>query len=524
MEFNVVVEQLAADAAIGIAPDTDLIADTRHALAAFMNARAVRQQPLDRQAVVVDELRARLREVTNQEATLIVRDADGDQQLDLLVALPLSGLPAFVVRHQPDGFVGYQAPRPAGWATNGPVTFERVEDLNADGIPEIVLTSRILTHNAAHTLVSIARWNGEAFALLLQTGIRGRSDPAGWEFVEQKERQVLVTRCPARGVYDDDRLPHLTLTRVFDWEDGGLVLTQVVLDPPETLRQQVNSAEAAFRQGRLERALAAFRAIPDTAGMVDTADLSVETDTVAVDWRAYAQFRIGELEAIRGNAEAARTAMQRVQAAGSTIGPLATAFLDGYSADDPVRALANLQHVNLAERMQAPDANLGFPMNARDILYPGAVVAAHLNAVPDAARGSGEVLTTSLRDLGLDAAGSAIVDLDGDRHPEVITVINEQVGSDVAVGGQIQTLWLVSRKGGEWWAQPLESAPEVVLTATVPAPEQGRRAVIYQLSNGFARAAAIGWDGSQVQRYDAPDGDELAPQLDSDAMFDCQVP
>ncbi len=519
IDFDSLFQQLSAQAARETYSRPILAQDVQQALAAFLNARADRRLSITRQTVVLDELQTLLNWSPTQEPKITISDADGDDRLDVLVTLPTAGLPGFIIRNQPDGFAGYQVPTPALVARDALVSFERVADLDGDGQPEIAVTTQSVGASAVNTLVTIARWDGEGFNPLFKTGISDWAGPAGWEFVSEGETVALVTTCPALGPYDHKLLPHPTLTRTFRWEAGNLILSTVSLDPPATVRQQVNVAESAFRQGRLDQALAAYIRAAEDPNLAD------EPGTAQVAWRAYARFRIGEIEALRGSVDAARQAMEQAKAAGPALSVLAAAFLDGYSNGDAARALAALQRTELAELLYFDEGgNLGPPMEAGDLLYPGLAVAAYLNAHPDAGHGSGEVLTNMLRDLSLDVASSAIVDLDGDGQSEVIVVLNQSVPKEVAPSGQRQSMWLLTRGNAGWWPQEIETGPHLMMTETVPAPEDGRRVVVYvRDSNDSPRRAAIGWDGTQTLRYNLPDGASLV-RVAGDDLFECKIP
>jgi hypothetical protein len=293
-----------------------------------------------------------------------------------------------------------------------------------------------------------------------------------------------------------------------------------VTTPPETVRQQINTAESIFRKGELERALIAYRRAIEDAG------LEQEPATSQVAWRTYAQFRIGEIDAMRGNAEGARAAMTKVKEAGSALGDLATAFLEGFANGNVSRGLATVQRVNLHEQFYFENSgNLGFPMDASGVLFPGLAVAAYLNANPDVSQGSGEDLTGKLRDVGLNVASSATVDLAGDGHPEVVVVLSQAVPKELAPDGQLQSLWLVTRSEAGWWAREIETQSGLVLTDTRPIPEDGRRAVVYQRPENMSpRLAAISWDGAQVLHFTLPDGEELVPASPNSDPFQCTIP
>ncbi|MFQ5343219.1 MAG: tol-pal system YbgF family protein [Anaerolineae bacterium] len=520
IDFNAVFRQLARQ--LGQTPfvESSIIEDSQRALAAYLNTRADRRLSLDHQPAVIDELRGVLDSLPTPTSDVTISDADGDGRLDVLVSIPAAGLPGFVIRDLPEGFVGYQVPEAGDTITDGPIAFERVDDLDGDGVPEIVQTTQIVGASAMNTLITISRWDGQGFKTLLQTGISDWAGAADWELVEGDRSADLVTTCSAVGPYDHKLLPHPRLTRTYRWQAGTLILDQTRVSAPTTVREQVNAAESAFRKGQLDQAQAAYlRAVQD-------ATLAQESETEQVDWRAYAEFRIGELEALRGNASAAQEAMARVAKTDPSLSEMATAFLEGYGNGDAASGLAMVQHVNLHEQFYFENAgNLGFPMDAAGVLYPGLAIAAYLNTHPDAGRGSGEALTGLLRDLALDVASSAIVDLDGNGQMEVLVVLNQAVPQEMSPDGQTQTLWLITWDEAGWWPQPIETASRLMLTETMPMPEDGRRAVVYQRPDSASpRQAAVSWDGVQVLHYNLPGGEEPVPVAGNADPFQCTIP
>ncbi len=520
IDFNAVFRQLARQ--LGQTPlvEPSMVEDSRRALAAYLNTRADRRLSLDHQPAVIDELRGVLDSLPTPTSDVTISDADGDGRLDVLVSIPAAGLPGFVIRDLPEGFVGYPVPEAGATPADGPIAFERVDDLDGDGVPEIVQTTQTAGASAMNTLITISRWDGQDFKTLLQTGISDWAGAADWKLVEGDGSADLVTTCAAVGPYDHKLPPHPRLTRTYRWQAGTLILDQTALDTPVTVRQQINVAESAFRKGQLDQALAAYsRAVENTA-------LAQEPETEQVDWPAYAEFRVGEIEALRGNASAAQEAMARVTEAGPSLSEMATAFLEGYGDGDVASGLAMVQHVNLHERFYFENGgNLGFPMDAAGVLYSGLAVAAYLNTHPDAGSGSGQSLTGLLRDLGLNVASSAIVDLDGDGRMEVIVVLNQVVPQEMSPDGQTQTLWLITWDEAGWWPQPIETASRLMLTETMPMPEDGRRAVVYQRpDNTSPRQAAVSWNGDQILRYNLPDGEEPVPVAGNADPFQCTIP
>jgi len=165
------------------------------------------------------------------------------------------------------------------------------------------------------------------------------------------------------------------------------------------------------------------------------------------DWRAYAAFRRAETLLLLGRSDDGLSAMEAVATdmEGDLLGDLARAFLQGYgSGEDPdavARGVAAMQRGDLyAHLYYERGGALRFPMEASGILYPGAGMAAYLNAHPDLA-GDLPALRAGLAEIGFHVGG-VLADENGD-----LSIIIPLPNRSYAYG---QDSWVLAADGGRW--------------------------------------------------------------------------
>lgn len=412
-------------------------------------------------------------------------DLDGDGWPELLLPIDFYGTPAFVFRHEGEGYVPYQIPsQPLRQA--GQPEIQRVEDINADGVPEIVLTYVRPGTGSVTVRLYIVQWAGEDFATLLAVRMDNWLSRPDWKLEPgPSEALDVVVRCLTFGVYDAKPLAHQQQTRTFRWTGSAYTLASDEIDPPWTRRQQVNAAEAAFQRGDYAGAITAYQKAAEDES------LSEEARTRA-DWRAYATFRLGQVYALLSQADQAQQALSTAQQAGPPLDSLATAFLAAYQDGDAAAAWAALQQTDLYGKVEKGEAgNLGAPVDPFMVLYPGVAVAAYLSGDESRVDAGAEALTSAMQDLGLSLPQTRVADVDGDEAPEVVFII--------AANGQ-QSAWVADRQGDQWEPHLLTRATEVHLEEIVPIPDQPLSALVFRLpeERGFPQPTVMAWDGQQA--------------------------
>jgi len=445
---------------------------------AYLNTRLDPGQSLAQQQARLDELAGLLKLDDGFRPRLAVADADGDGQGDLLLSLGFAfgGTPALVFRRQEGRYAAFRLPtlapgqEPSYIVAHGRGQIERVADLNGDGRPEVVVTYEILGASSTITEVHVTRWDGQGFRSLFTTSVSDWGGAGEWELVPRAGQYDLRTTCVVFGAYDHKLMPHPTLTMIYRWAGDTYVLASSQLTPPTTHRQQVNLGEAAFARGDYRQAIAEYqKAINDP---------HLKSDEMGVpepDWPGYAWFRLGECYALLSEEAPARAALEKARQAGSTLGELATTFLEAYqNPDGAVKGLAAVLRSDLLSKLNTDQAgNLSF-IDALTLSAPQTAFATYFTAHSEAASLPLEALTRSLQAVGLPFQQVVAADLDGDGQREVALSLTI---------GRHQRLLLVIPEAGRWRARFVSLG--VSIEEVVAIPGTNKQALLVRLPAGF---------------------------------------
>lgn len=366
-------------------------------------------------------------------------DLTGDDRPDTVLYIPLMGLPLFLFTPQ-DG-----DPRPAGHLlppdldaiqTDFPVLETEmgvdlpgvdIRDLTGDGSPEVLFSTIGAGGSSSRLLPRFYRWHEGSFHLVFSATLvnwAGESrlalepDPTG-----EGRTQIVLTYPQLYGQGFDHKLAnHPAGRQVWRWSPGAgrYVAAEQSVDlessgwgpemPPtveDRLRWLTNEAEDLFRSGEYEQAVRGYDAVLALAREEDWQPGEGEGN-----WPALAAFRRAEALLLGGNDGNGLEEMAAVAEAyaDDLLGDLARAFLAGYaSAGGPeaaARGVAAMQDVPLWDHFyyEEPGA-LRFPMDAAGILYPGAGLAAYLQAHP------GLAADPAALKAGLTEAGYEVLDV-----------------------------------------------------------------------------------------------------------------
>lgn len=146
--------------------------------------------------------------------------------------------------------------------------FEMPEDMNLDGIPEIVVNIMHGTNNANHT-ISVYEWDGSQFIPILQSNdsfdkeVIPYAEVYGATKIEIKDSDgngtlelVLTSNPPIYGTSDYIYgLPWRDETHVFGWNGNSFVLFRITYSPPEYRFQAVQDGDRATLLGDYDAAL-----------------------------------------------------------------------------------------------------------------------------------------------------------------------------------------------------------------------------------------------------------------------------
>jgi len=459
------------------------------------------RSPAD-QPEAIEGLRSALALGGPDEQVRVESFSAGGQDL-ILVDTGLRMMPVLAFRWDGSAYVSYLIPAdfslagPEGWgAASGRVYLERVGDINGDGQAEIVVTQALYGASAANTRLLILRWAGDGFETLFDRMLVEWAEPAGWELTPAADQEEIKLSYAVLGVHDGKLLPHVTVTELWRWDGTEYIMVSYAQSPPETRRQQFNVAEVDFQRRDYGAAIAAYEKVFQDAA------LRVEEETAGVDWVALAHFRLGQCRAMLGQEEQAGQELAIAAEAGPALGDLAGTFSSSYQPPDGlVRAWGALQGAGLYEKVYEGQAgNLGAPVDAFQLLFPGAGVAAYLDEHPEVIEQGGDAIVSALGDLGLTIEGAAVADLDGDGKREVVFVTADN---------WVQHAWLAFRGGDRWLLDIAEAGESLSIGDVVQVGDGPGQAVTLRLpENVEPDEIYLTWDGEKpVRLSDAASGE-----------------
>ncbi len=376
-------------------------------------------------------------------------DVTGDGDEDVVLQVPVMGLPLLVFVNERGAFKGYTLPRDyaetlaASWSVEPGLTVWgeaqpplELVDLTGDGVAEILLTYMFPGGSGFHLQPIVFQWHDGGFRPIFaahlvnwagEAGLVLGPDPTG------AGRRQIVLRYPylfGEG-FDHKMVNHPLGWQIWRWseEAGRFVRAADGVDlersgwgpdapvtPGDQLRWFANEGEQKFRRGNYDEAVPWYNRTLTLAAEEEWAPGPDDPD-----WRGFAAFRRAETLLLRGAPDRdplpgydpdGLTAMRAVAGGyqGDMLGELAWAFLEGYgdglAVDAAARGVAAMQGVDLYtyfyyEGGDNPGA-LRFPMDAAGILFPGAGLAAYLNARPGLA-GERDELRAGLAEAGFAA-------------------------------------------------------------------------------------------------------------------------
>jgi len=397
------------------------------------------------------------------------------------------GLPLVVFVDQAGIFEGYVLPSdfaeilmnswpvaPGLMLWNVPQSPLDVTDLTGDGIPEILLTYLFPGGSGFHLQPIAFQWQTGAFSPIFAAHLINWAGEAGLALEPDASGaggQQIILRYPYLygDGFDHKMINHPLGQQIWRWDENARRFVRVEssvdlersgwsLQAPvstgDRLRWFTNEAERAYRSGDYNRALGWY----DEVLRLAAAEKWVPGEDEP-DWAEYSAFRRAETLLLRGQSEQIPpagyavdgfVAMQAVASEhqGDILGDLADAFLagfgDGSKIDAAARGVATMQQVDLYTYFYVSGDGggvLGFPMDAAGILYPGAGLAAYLNADPAMIDDPNRLL------IGLGEAGFAVEDIT--HTQEGNTQITLQLPDAPNAEGQT-VVWTLAPSASGW--------------------------------------------------------------------------
>jgi hypothetical protein len=347
-----------------------------------------------------------------------------------------------------------------------------VEELTGDDRPETLISYVLPGGSGSTELLYVYRWDDAGQPeLVFNAALITWAGTSSWELAldgEQAGAQQIVLTYPHLygDGFDHKLLNHPLARQIWRWDGaaGRFRLADKTIrqphmswgpQPQETpedwLRWTVNEGEGALRAGAYTAALEQYE---QALGMAEAQGWTPEDDQP--DWAGYTRFRKAETLALLGRDAEALDEMSALAEvyAGDLLGALAAAFLSGYegtpqgSPDAAARAVAAMQGVDLYNHLTYERGGaLRFPMDAAGVLYPGAGLAAYLDAHPELASDPQNLLA-GLQAVGFDATDVKLVGME----MQVTLRLPQASNTEGAL-----VVWRLTSDGGGWRVVPTTS-------------------------------------------------------------------
>ena len=249
-----------------------------------------------------------------------VADLDGDRVGETLFSLPVPGrgcapvgCPAYLVLFevqddlfQPRAVIPGNPPHAVQMEDPRLV---RVEDLNGDGLREVLLQQRYCGAHTCTTQLTVGRWDGRAWTDLAADPISQSSTE--WT-VEDRDGDGALELVMRGGTYGSVgaglQRPH---TLVFDWVDGAYRQVEDIPDPSDHPYYLMIDANTALKNGHWDRALDLAERALDNPDFSDTMFPVEDVDRRRI--LTYAAVEVMLVQARRDDLPAMEAALDRVR-------------------------------------------------------------------------------------------------------------------------------------------------------------------------------------------------------------------
>ena len=439
--------------------------------------------------VSIGQLPPLVYDLAPQGARIAAADVDGDGQNELIAAWHFIGVPPVWFDQGETGFTAHEFPVGAAAEAAPSITaVHSMADLTDDGVADVLLVRTTPGATTQTEDVRVYTWDDGTPRRAFDVAVVFGSGPAGWELRAATSPVEIETVCPALGHFDAPLLPHPGLRRTFGWDGKQFHEVARRLDPPVSLHDQVNRAEAAFWTGRYDDAEAGYRAVIETpAGGGD--QISSQPD-----WEGLARLRLAQIGLLKIQAfDPARldAALER----GGVIGLIAQTMQEAVAYADPLRTFAALQQLDLAS--EPPPGAYGaieFPMAPGLVLALGKALEIGLRGL-----GSGELsgaaIVSRLSSRGMDVRRAAVADLNSDGSFEAVVSLSRH--STRTIGPPVNEFWFVHRYGTRWVAQPVGAVGDGAVTNGAQTVSSGRSVFVVS-DSGAERDLYLTFDGRRL--------------------------
>lgn len=450
-------------------------------------------------------------------ARIAAADVDGDGSNELIAAWHIIGVPPVWFDQVEGGFAVKALPTSARATPAASISLvHSTADLTNDGVADAVLVSTIPGASMQTEAVRVYAWNDGTPRRVFDVAVVLGAGPAGWSLRDGVSPVEIETVCPALGHFDAPLLPHPGLHRTFAWggqffEDAGLRL-----DPPVSLHDQINRAEAAFWAGRYEAAAAGYREA------IERPVVGGNGTGSQPDWEGLALLRLAQIGLLGGEAfNPAR--LQAAYERGGEIGLIARAMQEAVATPDPLRTFAALQQLDVTSEPPAGRyGSIDFPMEAGLVLALGKALEIGLRGL-DAGELSEAAITGRLSSRGMEVRGASVGDLNSDGTLEAVVSLVRH--STRVVGPPVNDFWFVYRLGTRWVAQPVGPVSDNAYPNGTRSISQGR-AVFVMTDSSAGTEDYVSFDGLRMETWDEmPTLPDLYPvnPFDGRGIRSCEV-
>ncbi len=383
-----------------IYPDAEQLQRLAEALmtdtAAYLDAAIAPAVPLAAQQPALARMAADLPGMEGGQVLPV--DLDPGVEAELVIGFGIGGDPLLYAY----GAGGHWQVAPVPWPDKIEVSSNlwpgavEVQDLNGDGLAELVATYRLRGGSGVWDYVQVFRWTGADFALLFRADLLTWAGESRYALEPDPTQpgalQIALTYPHLYNLGFDHKLVNHPLGRqVWRWDAGlgRFAFAEMTVDLERSiwgeesevtvgdrLHWLVNEGETRFRQGDFEAALPWYEqalALAEAEAWEPVGEIP--------HWSAFAAFRRAQLLLLTGYVDEGRAAMQAAAAAwerDTIFTALAQAFLDGFGAGGAGAAERAFEAMRAAVDLETYFYNehlgrglLRFPMTAEGILSSG---------------------------------------------------------------------------------------------------------------------------------------------------------
>jgi hypothetical protein len=226
----------------------------------------------------------------------------------------------------------------------GPPVLVSVQDLNADGIAELLFTRETCGAHTCFERVEVLRWERSGFVNVFS----GRSDDLPSPSVEivgpvsDGSYRIEIT---AQGIASVGAGPYRRFTRIWGWspDQSEFIVVDEKFAPPTFRIHMLHDADDAAAAGNLESALVMYQRVREDGALDDW----IKDDNGHAELAAFATYRQMMLYLQTGRLESARQALEFMQASIPEGAPgygqrlLAETYWQTYSETGDLQAACN---------------------------------------------------------------------------------------------------------------------------------------------------------------------------------------